>query len=104
MQAFTIDSPCRAIVYAAGGSTAESQAVTHYLISKSNPGGKRSEQILSDLRADFIERIQTLSVDPRPEARKVLDNNIRILTLLSEAIHLAEENTRILDVTAEIRK
>lgn len=78
--------------------------MTHYLISKSNPDGKRSEQILSDLRADFIERIQDLSVDTRPEARRVLDNNIKILGLLSEIIHLAEENTRTLDVTAGIRK
>jgi hypothetical protein len=40
--------------------------------------------------------MQRYAGDPRKEARLVLDNNIRILQLLGEAIALAEQNTRTL--------
>ncbi|MEX2641872.1 MAG: hypothetical protein WD270_00355 [Acetobacterales bacterium] len=34
---------------------------------------------------------------PQPEGRQVLDNNMRVLGLLSEAIAIAEDSTRVLD-------
>jgi hypothetical protein len=35
--------------------------------------------------------------DDRPEARHVLENNIKILGILAECISLAEDSTTVLD-------
>ncbi len=37
--------------------------------------------------------------DHRPEAHRVLENNIKILQLLTDSIALAEESSHILDKT-----
>ncbi len=68
-----------------------------YLISKENPDGLKLEEILIAIRRDIIYRCTKIADDTRPEARHVLDNNTRILTLLGEAIGLAEESTSVLD-------
>lgn len=70
--------------------------MTKYLVSAENPSGSRTEDILDDIRADLIERMVPYRTDPRRELKAILANNVRILVLLSEAIELAEENTRIL--------
>ena len=70
--------------------------MTNLLISEANPKGYTTEKVLGIIRGDIITRLQKHAGDPRKEARQVLDNNIRILQLLGEAIALAEVNTRTL--------
>jgi hypothetical protein len=70
--------------------------MTKILVSEANPKGHTTETVLGIIRADIVSRLQKYAGDPRKEARLVLDNNIRILQLLGEAIALAEVNTRTL--------
>ncbi|MBM3557646.1 MAG: histidine kinase [Alphaproteobacteria bacterium] len=70
--------------------------MTKLLVSESNPEGYTTESVLSVIRADIVKRMGRYAGDPRKEARQILDNNVRILGLLGEAIGLAETNTRIL--------
>jgi hypothetical protein len=67
-----------------------------HLVSPENPGGKRTEEILSEVRAEILVRMANCASDPRPEARAVMENNLEIAQLLTEAIHLAEANTNTL--------
>ncbi len=71
--------------------------MTHFLANDQNPTGYKLEDILAIIRADIVKRATKIVDDRRPEARQVMDNNIRILALLSEAITLAEESTRVLE-------
>lgn len=71
--------------------------MTHFLANEQNPNGYKLEDILSILRADVVKRAVKIVDDRRPEARQVMDNNIRILALLSEAITLAEDSTRVIE-------
>ena len=64
-----------------------------HLVSHDNPKGQRSEEILTEIRAEILVRMATYGDDPRPEAKAVMENNLRIAQLLTEAIHLAEANT-----------
>jgi hypothetical protein len=70
--------------------------MTKLLVSETNPKGLTTEVLLGTIRQDIVTRLQRYAGDPRKEARLVLDNNIRILQLLGEAIALAEQNTRTL--------
>ena len=70
--------------------------MTKLLVSDTNPQGHTTEVVLGLIRQDIIKRIQKFAGDPRKEARQVLDNNIRILQLLGEAIALAAQHTRTL--------
>jgi hypothetical protein len=70
--------------------------MTKLLVSESNPKGYTTEVLLGIIRADIVTRLQKYAGDPRREARQVMDNNIRILALLGEAIGLAEANSRTL--------
>jgi hypothetical protein len=70
--------------------------MTKLLVSETNPKGYTTEKLLGLIRADIVARMQKYAADPRKEAKVVLDNNIRILQLLGEAITLAEANTRSL--------
>jgi len=70
--------------------------MTKLLVSEQNPKGSTTEALLEMVRSDIVMRLQKYVGDPRKEARHVLDNNIRILQLLGEAITLAEDNTRTL--------
>lgn len=71
-------------------------AMTHFLVTDENPNGYRREDILGLTRNDIIKRATKIMEDPKPEARHVLDNNIKILTLISQAITLAEDSTKVL--------
>jgi phosphoglycerate-specific signal transduction histidine kinase len=71
--------------------------MTHFLSSDTNPQGYRLEDILIAVRRDLIARSSKIADDLRPEAKQVLDNNTQILQLLTQAIHVAEQSTRILD-------
>ncbi len=70
--------------------------MTKLLVSETNPKGYTTEKVLGIVRADIVARLQKYAGDPRKEAHQVMDNNIRILQLLGEAIALAEANTRTL--------
>ncbi len=49
------------------------------------------------LRKDILNRAVKIADDRRIEALHVMKNNMRILDLLSDAIALAEDSTRVLD-------
>ncbi len=68
-----------------------------YLITEDNPDGHKLEDILGAIRNEVIQRATKIMEDRRPEAVAVLNNNIKILGLLSESIELAEDSSRILD-------
>ena len=59
--------------------------MTHFLKSDSNPDGRRLEDILIELRADVLVRCTKISGDLRPEALKVLSNNMQVLQHLTAA-------------------
>lgn len=71
--------------------------MTHFLISDTNPEGSRLEDILRVIRNDVLVRCTKISEDARPEAQHVLDNNIKVLDVLGQAINLAEDSSRVLD-------
>ena len=71
--------------------------MTRFLISKENPEGYKLEDILRALRKDILTRCTKIVDDQRTEASHVLDNNMKILNLLSDAIRLAEDSTDTLD-------
>ena len=68
--------------------------MTHFLATEEKPDGYKLEDILGLLRGDLIKRATKIVDDQRPEARHLLNNNIRILSLLSEAIDLAVDSTK----------
>lgn len=67
-----------------------------FLKSESRPDGWTTEAVLGRVRTEILDRLARLGHDPRPEAAKLLTNNLRIAQLLGEAIALAEENTATL--------
>ena len=71
--------------------------MTHFLITEENPTGHRLEDILLMIRKDMLTRAVKLSDDRRLEALHVMRNNMKILDLISEAIALAEDSSRVLD-------
>ena len=68
-----------------------------FLVTEENPDGYKLEDILKVIRKEIIQRANKISDDGRPEATAVLNNNIKILTLLSQSIEIAEDSTKILD-------
>ena len=73
--------------------------MTHFLVNAENPGGYKLEEILMAIRKEIILRATKIVDDHRPEAHQVMENNIKILQLLSDGILLAEDSSRILDKT-----
>ncbi len=71
--------------------------MTRFLLSTENPEGHKLEDILKAIRRDILTRCTKIVDDQRTEASHVLDNNMKILNLLSDAIHLAEDSTATLD-------
>ena len=76
--------------------------MTHFLISEENPDGLKLEDILAAIRKDILLRCTKIVDDKKIEATQVLDNSLKILNLLTEAIHLAENSTQVLDKSFEI--
>ncbi len=72
-------------------------AMTHFLRSDKKPEGHKLEDLLMQLRADILHRCEAIAADQRPEALHVMANNVKILGLMSEAINLALDSTRVLD-------
>lgn len=71
--------------------------MTHFLRSDKKPEGHKLEDLLMQLRGDILHRCEIIAADARPEALHVMTNNVKILGLLSEAINLALDSTRVLD-------
>ncbi|WP_420434699.1 histidine kinase [Hyphobacterium sp.] len=71
--------------------------MTRFLQSEANPGGRRLEDILLELRSDVLLRCTKIADDHRPEALKVLANNMKVLEHLTATIELAQDSTNILD-------
>ncbi len=71
--------------------------MTHFLVTEEKPDGYRLEDILGLVRKDMLTRAIKIADDKRPEAQHVMRNNMKILSLISEAIALAEDSTRVLD-------
>lgn len=69
---------------------------TTFLVTPDNPNGWTIEALLTEVQNDMVRRCQKIVDDKRPEARAVLQNNIEILSLLTQAIALAEDSTKIL--------
>ncbi len=71
--------------------------MSQFLINDDNPNGYKLEEILSVIRKDIMLRATKIIDDQRPEANAVLQNNIKILGLLSECIAIAEGSSQILN-------
>jgi hypothetical protein len=71
--------------------------MTRFLATSDNPSGWRLEDILSEIQSDIIRRSGKILDDTRPEARKVLRNNIDILGWLVKCIEKAEDSTHALN-------
>ena len=71
--------------------------MTRFLASDDNPNGYKLEDILTAIRRDIVRRCDLIADDLRPEALHVLENNIQVLKLMSDAIALAEDSSRTLD-------
>jgi hypothetical protein len=71
--------------------------MTRFLTTPENPSGWRLEDILSEIQSDIIRRSGKILDDTRPEARKVLRNNIDILGWLVKCIEKAEDSTQALN-------
>lgn len=71
--------------------------MTHFLSSDQNPKGHKLEDVLKKIRNDIIYRATKIMEDDKPEAQHVLNNNMEILGLLSDAVSLAEDSTKTLN-------
>ena len=71
--------------------------MTHFMVTEDRPDGYRLEDILGLIRKDILTRTLKIADDGRGEAQHVMRNNMKILGLISEAITLAEDSTRVLD-------
>ena len=71
--------------------------MTQFLVTDERPDGYKLEEILTVIRKDMILRATKILDDDRVQARQVLENNIKILALLTECINTAEESTHLLD-------
>lgn len=71
--------------------------MTHFLVTDENPDGYKLEEILTVIRNDIIKRATKIINDDRVQARQVLENNIKILGLLTECVKTAEDSSRLLD-------
>jgi len=71
--------------------------MTHFLVTDERPDGYRLEDILMMIRKDMLTRALKIADERRPEALHVMNNNMKILGLISDAITLAEDSSRVLD-------
>ena len=73
--------------------------MTQFLLTDENPEGHKLEDLLAAIRKDIILRATKIVDDQRPEAKQVLENNVRILQHITDSIKIAEDSTRLLDRT-----
>ena len=70
---------------------------TTFLITSETPDGWTLEDLLIEVQNDILRRSQKITEDPRAEARRVVDNNIEILGLLTRCIAKAQDSTSVLN-------
>ena len=70
--------------------------MTQFLVTEDNPGGYKLEEIFAVIRKDMILRMTKILDDDRQVAQQVIENNIRILNLLTECIQVADDSSKIL--------
>lgn len=70
---------------------------TTLLVTADHPDGWRLEDILTEIQNDMFRRSSKIIDDNRGEARRVLQNNIEILGLLTTCIEKAQDSTTILN-------
>ncbi len=70
--------------------------MTKFLVSEENQSGYRLEDILLAIRADILKRCDKVVDDHRAEALHVMANNMKILGMVTECIHLAMDSTTVL--------
>ncbi len=70
---------------------------TTLLVTADHPDGWKLEDILTEIQNDIFRRSSKIIEDSRAEARKVLQNNVDILGLLTTCIEKAHESTGILN-------
>jgi len=71
--------------------------MTKFLLSADNPKGWKLEDLLIELQNDIVKRMARISADQRAEARVVFQNNIDIISMISECHKKAVESQKILD-------
>ena len=71
--------------------------MTQFLVSEENKTGYKLEDILLAIRSDIVKRCEKVADDHRPEALHVMANNMKILTMVTECIHLAMDSTNVLN-------
>jgi hypothetical protein len=71
--------------------------MTKFLVSEDNTTGYKLEDILLTIRADVVKRCEKVVDDHRPEALHVMQNNMKILGMLTECIHLAMDSSNVLN-------
>jgi hypothetical protein len=71
--------------------------MTNFLISDDNSEGYKLEDILMALRKDILMRCDKVVDDHRAEALHVMNNNMKVLGLLSECINVATDSTNVLN-------
>ena len=69
---------------------------TMFLATDENPTGYKLEDLLALIRKDLILQTTKIVDDNRVQARQVLENDIRILGLLSDCIGIAEQSSQLL--------
>lgn len=70
--------------------------VKEVLMSSSNPGGWRLEDLLAQLRVELRAKCAKISRDTRPVAQQVLHNNEQIMDLLVRAEVLQRDSYDLL--------
>ena len=71
--------------------------MTQFLATGEQPEGFKLEEILKIIRGELIKRTGLLVDDDRLEAAQVMENNLQILTRLSDCIRMAEHSSRLLN-------
>ena len=67
-----------------------------FLSSEQKPEGHSLEEVLLQLRKELIVQTTKIVEDDRPQAQEVLENDIKILALLTECLHIAEASSKLL--------
>lgn len=70
--------------------------MTKFLVSEENATGYKLEDILLTIRADILKRCEKVVDDHRPEALHVMQNNMKILNMLTDCINLATDSSNVL--------
>ena len=68
-----------------------------FLTNELRPEGYSLEELLSAVRRELIVKATKIVDDERPQAQEVLENDIKIIGLLTESLHIAEASSKLLN-------